>query len=114
MIIILLKFPASEIFVPDKAEADEGKTTPFRGRASTIGNGQIPRYSFFKGLHFFYVKMINKKGNNSQRLLIYFSGWQQKMTIILMKQKLTKLTEVISKFKLSCDTPKQRPPKEYS
>ena len=28
---------------------------------------------FFKGLHFFYVKMINKKGNNSQRrLLIYF------------------------------------------
>ena len=44
MIIILLKFPASEIFVPDKAEADEGKTTPFRGRASTIGNGQIPRY----------------------------------------------------------------------
>ena len=72
MIIILLKFPASEIFVPDKAEADEGKTTPFRGRASTIGNGQIPRYSFFKGLHFFYVKMINKKGNNSQRLLIYF------------------------------------------
>jgi len=39
----LPQIPASEIFVPDKAEADEGKTTPFRGRASTIGNGQIPR-----------------------------------------------------------------------
>ena len=37
----LPQIPANEIFVPDKE--DEGKA-PFRTRASTIGNGQIPRY----------------------------------------------------------------------
>ena len=37
----LPQIPANEIFVPDKE--DEGMA-PFRTRASTIGNGQIPRY----------------------------------------------------------------------
>ena len=40
----LPKIPQNEIFDPPK-EADEEEDEPqrFRGRASTIGNGQIPR-----------------------------------------------------------------------
>ena len=43
----LPKIPANEIFDPPKADNEEDEEDdepkPFRGRASTIGNGQIPR-----------------------------------------------------------------------
>ena len=39
----LPKIPKSEIFDPPNVEDDEEEPQQFRGRASTIGNGQIPR-----------------------------------------------------------------------